>query len=144
MGIEIVGSNQSFQPSSYQPAPAPVETSTVSSSAMSTATSTSEAATPMAVKPVAQNENGQIQSENGKQPTDDEVKAAINQANKRAKSVFGHANAEFSYHEATKRISVKIVDKDTNEVIREIPPEKTLDMISKMWELAGIVVDEKR
>ncbi len=146
MGIEIVGSNQSFQPSSYQPAPAPVETSAVSSSSTSTstATSTAEAATPMAVKPVAQNENGQIQSENGKQPTDDEVKAAINQANKRAKSVFGHANAEFSYHEATKRISVKIVDKDTNEVIREIPPEKTLDMISKMWELAGIVVDEKR
>ena len=135
MGIEVVGSNQAFQTNSYQPAP--IEVSVGSGSA-------TEAATPVAVKPVSQTENGQIQTENGKQPTDDEVKAAINQANKRAKSVFGHANAEFSYHEATKRISVKIVDKDTNEVIREIPPEKTLDMISKMWELAGLVVDEKR
>jgi flagellar protein FlaG len=36
------------------------------------------------------------------------------------------------------------VDNDTKEIIREIPPEKTLDMISKMWELAGLVVDEKR
>ena len=135
MGIEIAGTNQSYQPSSYQPAP--VESSVNTGSA-------AEAATPVAVKPVSKTESGQIQDENGKQPTDDEVKAAINQANKRAKSVFGHANAEFSYHEATKRISVKIVDKDTNEVIREIPPEKTLDMISKMWELAGIVVDEKR
>ena len=52
--------------------------------------------------------------------------------------------AKISYHEATKRISVKIVDNDTKEIIREIPPEKTLDMISKMWELAGLVVDEKR
>ena len=136
MGIEIVGSNQSYQPSAYQPS-APVEASTSTSTAP-------EAADPVVIKPLSQNENGQVQGENGKQPTDDEVKAAINQANKRAKTVFGHANAEFSYHEATKRISVKIVDKDMNEVIREIPPEKTLDMISKMWELAGIVVDEKR
>jgi flagellar protein FlaG len=137
MGIEIAGLNQSYQPASYQSAPV------VESAPSSTATGT-ETATPVAVKPVGQTGEGQIQSENGKQPSDEEVKSAINQANKRAKSVFGHANAEFSYHEATKRISVKIVDKDTNEVIREIPPEKTLDMISKMWELAGIVVDEKR
>lgn len=74
--------------------------------------------------------------------TDDEIRQAIASANRRAH--FGHTNAEFSYHEPTKRISVKIIDKDTNEVIREIPPEETLEMISKMWELAGIMVDEKR
>ena len=39
---------------------------------------------------------------------------------------------------------MKIVDKDTKKVIRELPPEKTLDMIAKAWELAGILVDEKR
>ena len=35
-------------------------------------------------------------------------------------------------------------DKDTKEVIKEFPPEKTLDMIAKVWEVAGILVDEKR
>ena len=30
------------------------------------------------------------------------------------------------------------------EVIKEYPPEKTLDMIAKVWEMAGIMVDEKR
>ena len=30
------------------------------------------------------------------------------------------------------------------EVIKEFPPEETLDMIAKVWELAGILVDEKR
>lgn len=51
---------------------------------------------------------------------------------------------EFSYHEATKRVSIKVLDDDTGDVIREIPPEKSLEMVEKMWELAGILVDEKR
>jgi flagellar protein FlaG len=36
------------------------------------------------------------------------------------------------------------MDRETEEVIREIPPEKTLEMIQKMWELAGFLIDEKR
>lgn len=51
---------------------------------------------------------------------------------------------EFSYHEQTKRVSIKVIDEDTDEIIREIPPEETLEMLTKMWELAGILVDEKR
>jgi flagellar protein FlaG len=39
---------------------------------------------------------------------------------------------------------IKIVDKETKEVIKELPPEKTLDMIAKIWEVAGLLVDEKR
>ena len=35
------------------------------------------------------------------------------------------------------------VDKDTKEVLKEYPPEKTLDMIAKVWEIAGLLVDEK-
>lgn len=55
-----------------------------------------------------------------------------------------HTECQFSYHEETKRIAIKVLDQDTGEVIREIPPEKTLDMIAKSLELAGILVDEKR
>ena len=51
---------------------------------------------------------------------------------------------EFSYHEPTGRISIKVMDKETDEVIREIPPEETLEMVEKMWELAGLIVDEHR
>lgn len=50
----------------------------------------------------------------------------------------------FGVHEATKRVTIKIVDKDTKKVVKEFPPEKTLDMIAKVWEMAGILVDEKR
>lgn len=52
--------------------------------------------------------------------------------------------AEFGYNEPTNRITIKIKDKDTDEVIKEIPSEKALEMLAKVWELAGILVDEKR
>lgn len=50
---------------------------------------------------------------------------------------------KFSIHEKTKEIMVKVIDTETEEVIREIPPEEILDMVAKLWELAGILVDEK-
>ncbi len=50
---------------------------------------------------------------------------------------------EFNIHEATNKVMVKVVDKETDEIIREIPPEKILDMVAKMWELAGLFIDEK-
>ena len=60
------------------------------------------------------------------------------------KSMMSHSEAVFGIHEATNRVTIKIIDKDTKKVIKELPPEKTLDMIAKVWELAGILVDEKR
>lgn len=52
--------------------------------------------------------------------------------------------AEFGYNEPTNRITIKIKDKETDEVIKEIPSEKALEMLAKVWELAGMLVDEKR
>ncbi|NLM44966.1 MAG: flagellar protein FlaG [Clostridiales bacterium] len=51
---------------------------------------------------------------------------------------------EYSIHEGTKEIMVKVINQETDEVIREIPPEKILNMVAKMWEIAGIIVDERR
>lgn len=50
---------------------------------------------------------------------------------------------EISIHEKTNDIMVKVLNKDTGELIREVPPEKTLDLVAKMMEIAGILVDEK-
>jgi flagellar protein FlaG len=50
---------------------------------------------------------------------------------------------EFAVHKQTKQIMVKVFDKDSGEVIREIPPQKVLDMVAKMWELAGLLIDER-
>ncbi|RAV03102.1 flagellar biosynthesis protein FlaG [Paenibacillus sp. YN15] len=51
---------------------------------------------------------------------------------------------KFSVHEKTNQIMVKVVNSDSGEVIREIPPEKTMDFVARLWEMAGILVDERR
>ena len=51
---------------------------------------------------------------------------------------------EFAIHKETKQIMVKVIDKGTKEVLREIPPEKVLDAVAQMCEMAGIFMDEKR
>ena len=71
---------------------------------------------------------------------DDSIKAAMKELAKKQ----ANFTSEFGIHEKTHRVTVKIVDKKTKEVIKELPPEKTLDMIAKMWEYAGLIVDEKR
>jgi len=50
----------------------------------------------------------------------------------------------YSYDETTKRITIKLFDDETDELIREVPPEKSLEALKKLWESAGILVDEKR
>ena len=51
---------------------------------------------------------------------------------------------DISIHEKTNEIMVKVIDSETDKVIREIPSEKILDMVAKLWELAGLIVDERR
>lgn len=69
----------------------------------------------------------------------DKLKRAVEELNKRAVE----SEAVFGVHDSTNRMTIKIVDKKTKEVLKEYPPEKTLDMIAKVWELAGLLVDEK-
>ena len=72
--------------------------------------------------------------------TQAKIKKAVEEINKKA----NNSEAVFGIHEETNRVTIKIVDKQTKEVIKEFPPDKTLDMISRVWEMAGLMVDEKR
>lgn len=83
--------------------------------------------------------NGEQQGKN-QQATNEQIRKAVEQLNKK----IGNSEAIFGIHEATNRVTIKIVDKDTKEVVKELPPEKTLDMIARVWDMAGILVDEKR
>lgn len=60
------------------------------------------------------------------------------------KALQGPATAlDISIHEKTHQIMVKVMNKETGEVIREVPPEKTLDLVASMMEIAGILIDER-
>jgi flagellar protein FlaG len=72
-------------------------------------------------------------------------RVVINAIEKANKAIMGsNRKFEFSIHEGTKEIMVKVIDSETEEIIREIPPEKVLDMVARLWEMAGIIVDERR
>jgi flagellar protein FlaG len=70
----------------------------------------------------------------------EQLKNAVNDLNKK----MNNSEAVFGIHEKTNRVMIKIVDKDSKKVIKEYPAEETLDMIAKVWEVAGLMVDEKR
>lgn len=70
----------------------------------------------------------------------EEIKKAIENINKHA----AHTSAQFTYHEDSNKITVQIIDTQTDEVIKEFPAEKTLDLVSKAFEMVGLVVDEQR
>lgn len=67
---------------------------------------------------------------------------AVEQANKSLRAY--NKYIERSVHEKTHTIIYVLRDTETKEVIREFPPRKIQDMIAKMWELAGLLVDERR
>ena len=69
-----------------------------------------------------------------------QIKRAVEEINKKA----NNAEAVWGVHEGTNRVTIKMVDKQTKEIIKEFPPDKTLDMIARVWEMAGLMVDEKR
>lgn len=102
------------------------------------AESIAQATTAMDTKAAGdENENTSQQNQD---PYNAQIRKAVEEVNKKAVN----SEAIFGIHEATNRVTIKIIDKDTKKVIKEIPPEKTLDMIAKVWELAGLMVDEKR
>ena len=86
--------------------------------------------------------SGQNQGQKENPPSEKQIKEAISKANNKMKGI--RTRCEFSYHEETNRVSIKVLDKETQEIIREIPTEEALEMIEKMWEIAGLLIDERR
>jgi len=79
-----------------------------------------------------------------KQPKKEEIKVATSIMNEVMKMSNHHL--QFRLHEDSGRIQVKVIDSESQKVIREIPPEKILEcsaMIKNlMEEMAGILLDE--
>lgn len=69
------------------------------------------------------------------------VSEAAAKLNDTASAFYRHV--KFSVHEETDRIIARVINTQTNEVIREIPPEELLDLVAKIQRLLGLFVDEK-
>lgn len=152
MAIDGIGGVGALNVSSQTRTPRP-QSEAVDVNAGSTANQQVQAATlpPVGGKGNSNNNSQPGQQDRGAVQTDkevapDKIKAAVDDLNKTVKqaSPLHHTQLSFKYHEDTNRISITVTDSDTDEVIREIPPEKTLDMLAKAWEMAGLLVDERR
>ena len=50
---------------------------------------------------------------------------------------------DFQIHDGTERIMVEVIDRQTEEIVREIPPEEILDIVAGLKEIVGLLVDEQ-
>lgn len=107
-------------PSSYAARQAPVESAKPAAPLELPAT---------AVKPAAE------------APSVDKVKQATELINKTIQSM--SRSLEFTVDEGSKEIVVKVVDKDTGDVIRQIPSEETLQIAKALDHLQGLIIKQK-
>ena len=89
------------------------------------------------------NDRDSRKSNREKDVSENEVMRAAEFLNKLAK-IFDF-KLQFRVHKETQRIFAKIIDPDTQKVIREVPPEKMLDMLARMEEMLddmeGVLLD---
>lgn len=50
----------------------------------------------------------------------------------------------FKVHEESDRMMVQIIDTEKNEVLKEIPPEKVLNLAAQIQNMIGVLLDTKR
>ena len=137
MSIEPIGTLTSVQMQNTTKISKPVENMEVSTQPQPNSVDTVTAA----VAKVSNSANQEGQEGKGGQSSSNE---SARQAAQTYNKLTENTKAVFGMNEATNRVTMKIVDKDTEEIIKEFPAEKTLEMIARVWEMAGIMVDEKR
>ncbi|NPV69690.1 MAG: flagellar protein FlaG [Firmicutes bacterium] len=71
----------------------------------------------------------------------EKVEAAIWAANRVSDLL--NARLSFCYHQESGRVYVQVISRESGEVLRQVPPEQMLDLIARVREAVGLIVDEK-
>ena len=76
---------------------------------------------------------------------DDETKARVQEAVNTMNEMLNvnNSTSKFVFQEGLERYYVTVVNRDTEEVVKEIPPKKLLDAFYEMQKMLGMIVDEK-
>lgn len=93
---------------------------------------------------ITNDENEKVESIDaveGKAVTKEKLQKAVDSINEFFE--VDHKASKFVLHDGLDRYYVRLVDTDTDEVIKEIPPERLLDAFYEMQKLVGVIVDEK-
>lgn len=71
-----------------------------------------------------------------------EAESAITKINQTTEAF--NIGLRFKLHEASDRVMVQIIDVEENEIIKEIPPEKLLNLAAQIQDMIGLMLDTKR
>ncbi|SDO19160.1 flagellar protein FlaG [Halobacillus aidingensis] len=97
--------------------------------------------------PVQKNESVKLEkmNEDNKEYSSGNEKEKLKQASEDMNEFFKAVNTSlrFQFHDKLEEYYVTIVDSDTEEIVKEIPPKKMLDMYASIAERLGFIVDEK-
>lgn len=87
-----------------------------------------------------------LQTKNKVQPLSVGEKAVLDAITKVNRTLEGTPQRfEFKLHESSGSLIIKIYNKETNEIIRELPPEKMIELVEKLQQIVvGAIIDEKR
>ena len=139
MAIEAIKTGVTYQGSTAQTEDKSSVSNTAGVSAAEQTEQNGTGSSPAVADETAEHD-GKVEQEEKQTAGSKQIRKAIDEINKKAVN----SEAIFGIHDKTNRVMIKIIDKDTKKVIKEYPPEKTLDTIAKVWEMAGLMVDEKR
>lgn len=82
-----------------------------------------------------------VESVGEKKISEGEVKKAVEKLNVLFQDNATHV--EYEVYGKQHTITTRIIDDKTSQVVKELPPKKIIDMVDKLCEMAGILVDEK-
>ncbi len=85
--------------------------------------------------------HGSIEDTISRNDDEDVLEQSVKQANQSLKAF--DRRIDRAVHEGTKAVIYTITDTKSGQVIAEFPSKKIQDMVAKMWELAGMFVDDK-
>ena len=74
------------------------------------------------------------------EPKEEDMQEMIKELNELMSRI--NCNLEFSYHKEVNVMSVKMIDKATHEVIKELPPEEMIDNMIQAKDWIGAFLDK--
>ena len=85
--------------------------------------------------------NSSEEKELSKDELKKELKEKIEDINKITETL--DENLSFKLHDGTEKMMVQVINIETKEVIKEMPPEEMLDLSARIHKMVGILIDEK-
>jgi len=89
----------------------------------------------------SQPESLQDKKEYNEKKLEEDVKESVKDINDIIEKV--KEDLSFEVHDETDRMMVKVIDRKTKEVIKELPPEEMLDLSARIHKIVGLLIDEK-